>query len=193
MASKAPLRASVGELSCRHAKHGDMTEGAGSRNRFVVCIPAYSDTVTNSPHILSQPKTHRLPPPTPFGGHLPLHAVEGEAWVLPHQCFFWWYGPNTPGGVSLRVLLRQWEHGTMLAVGRSACGRPAHHLWWGLGRPRGSPLREKIQQVTRKSTGNPWISGAFSIFYRSRSRTSMAVSLALPKRSMKRLHLTRKA
>ena len=151
MASKAPLRASVGELSCRHAKHGDMTEGAGSRNRFVVCIPAYSDTVTNSPHILSQPKTHRLPPPTPFGGHLPLHAVEGEAWVLPHQCFFWWYGPNTPGGVSLRVLLRQWERGTMLTVGRSACGRPAHHLWWGLGRPRGSPLREKFNRSHAKA------------------------------------------
>ena len=39
-------------------------------------------------HMLSQLSFHRLPPPTPFGGHLPLHSVEGEAWVLPHQCFF---------------------------------------------------------------------------------------------------------
>ena len=27
-------------------------------------------------------------------------------------------------------------------VGRSACGRPPHHEWWGQGRPQGSPLRE---------------------------------------------------
>ena len=47
-APKAPLRVSVGELSCCHAKHGGMTEGAAS----------------------------------PSTG-----SVEGEARVLPHQCF----------------------------------------------------------------------------------------------------------
>ena len=104
-----------------------------------------------------------------------------------------WRCPDTPGGVSLRVLLRQWEHGTMLTVGRSACGRPAHHSWWGLGRPQGSPLREKCNRSHAKAQEILGFPVLFSIFYRSRSRTSMAVSLALPKRSMKRLHLTRKA
>ena len=75
---KAPLRVSVGELSCCHAKHGSMTEGAGSKRLFTVCIPANSGIVTNSPCTRAQPAHHRLPPPTPFGGHLPLHANRGR-------------------------------------------------------------------------------------------------------------------
>ena len=40
-------------------------------------------------HMLSQLSFHRPPPPTPFGGHLPLHgSVEGEARGLLHQCIF---------------------------------------------------------------------------------------------------------
>ena len=74
---KAPLRVSVGELSCCHAKHGSMTEGAGSKRLFTVCIPANSGIVTNSPCTHAQPAHHRLPPPTPFGGHLKVNCPEG--------------------------------------------------------------------------------------------------------------------
>ena len=41
------------------------------------------------------------------------------------------------------------------SVGRSACGRPSHHSWWGLGRPQGSPLREESVRPGHPGRGVP--------------------------------------
>ena len=40
-------------------------------------------------------------------------------------------------------------------VGRSACGRPPQHSWWGPGRPQGSPLRGKSARSGHPGRGVP--------------------------------------
>ena len=62
-------------------------------------------------------------------------------------------GRGVPTG-SLSVLLRKWEHGTMLTVGRSAFGRPAGGVPFraaaGQERPRGCDTRQADQAPPRR-------------------------------------------
>ena len=81
--------------------HGGMTEG----------VITNSPTKANDLHFTAYPLRPGVAGPPPP----PRISVEGEARVLPHQCFFrdndvevftrsfcLWCGPDTPGGVSLR-------------------------------------------------------------------------------------------
>ena len=77
-APKAPLRVSVGELSWSHAKHGSMTEGEGSRNRFAVCIPANSGAVANSPIHVHNPHLTAYPLRPPSGATSPSTDFRGR-------------------------------------------------------------------------------------------------------------------
>ena len=44
---------------------------------------------------------------------------------------------------------------TAVTVGRSACGRPPHHEWWGQGRPQGSPLRKESVRTCQRAPSLP--------------------------------------